>query len=221
MSCKLLSGEFAEISQPMLWLSVGTLTEPGTESIQYLPGLASELPPKAETGPVVDEAQIEARVREAREAGRREGESAGRQAAQAELQPVLERLSNAIHQIAELRPRLRAQAEADVIRLAVGIARRVLHREMNIDPDALAGLVHAALEKIRLQETSRVRVHPAHQLVIQEFLARSAGGAGIEVAGDPALDRGGVVFETSRGEMDASIETQLREIERGLTDRIR
>ena len=32
------------------------------------------------------------------------------------------------------------------------------------------------------------------------------------------LTQGSAVFETSRGELDASVDTQLAEIERGLTD---
>jgi flagellar biosynthesis/type III secretory pathway protein FliH len=41
-----------------------------------------------------------------------------------------------------------------------------------------------------------------------------------ELVADPALPPGGLVFETSRGDLEASIDNQLREIERGLTDRL-
>jgi flagellar biosynthesis/type III secretory pathway protein FliH len=50
---------------------------------------------------------------------------------------------------------------------------------------------------------------------------RIPGAAHIEVIGDPTLDRGAVLFETARGRLDASAETQFAEIERGLTDRLR
>jgi flagellar assembly protein FliH len=43
----------------------------------------------------------------------------------------------------------------------------------------------------------------------------------VELAADKTLARGAVVFETNRGNLDASVETQLREIEQGLTDRLR
>jgi flagellar biosynthesis/type III secretory pathway protein FliH len=46
-------------------------------------------------------------------------------------------------------------------------------------------------------------------------------GASIEVIPDPSRQPGALVFETERGNLDASIETQLLEIERGLTDRLR
>jgi flagellar assembly protein FliH len=38
------------------------------------------------------------------------------------------------------------------------------------------------------------------------------------VTPDPGLERGAAVLETARGELDASIETQLAEIERGFAD---
>jgi flagellar biosynthesis/type III secretory pathway protein FliH len=38
---------------------------------------------------------------------------------------------------------------------------------------------------------------------------------------DKTLDRGAAIFETNRGNLDASAETQLLEIEQGLTDRLR
>ena len=43
----------------------------------------------------------------------------------------------------------------------------------------------------------------------------------LEIAADASLSAGSAVFETARGELDASIGTQLREIDRGLTDLMR
>ncbi len=159
--------------------------------------------------------------RQARDAGFREGEAAGRAHAQAAVGPVLERMARTIEELAALRPRLREQAEADLIRLAVAIARRVVRRELTVDPDAITGLVRAALEQLAAHEVVRVRVHPEHEAAVRACLAGAGRAADVEVTGDAALERGGAVFETVRGSLDASAETQLAEIERGLTDRLR
>lgn len=166
------------------------------------------------------EAEKERLIGEARAAGRREGEAAGRLAAEAAVQPVLQRLAASIQQVSELPSQLRAQAEVDLVRLAVAIAQRILQRELNVDPEVITGLVRVGLEKVRIQEVTRVRVSPDHQATVQEFLAR-LGAAHIEVIADPAQEPGSMIFETSRGKLDVSIGTQLREIERGLTDRLR
>src|SRR5438876_932256 len=63
----------------------------------------------------------EQRVREAHAAGMREGEAAGRGRAAAELQPALERLAASINEIANLRARLRGEAEADLVKLSLAI----------------------------------------------------------------------------------------------------
>jgi flagellar assembly protein FliH len=160
-------------------------------------------------------------LRQARDAGFREGETAGRLQAQAAVGPVLERLTHSIEELAALRPRLREQAEAELIRLAVAIARRVVRRELTLDPDAIAGLVKAALEQLAVHEVIRVRVHPEHEAAVRTCLAGAGRAGAVEVTGDAALERGSAVFETVRGSLDASAETQLAEIERGLTDRLR
>jgi flagellar assembly protein FliH len=164
--------------------------------------------------------QHEQEAREAHAAGLREGEAAGRQRGAAELQPVIDRLARSIEEIGSLRGRLRAEAEADLIQLALAIARRVLRRELAIDPEALHGLVLGALEKLQGQEISRVRVHPAHVALVSVSLHQNSAAVKVEVVPDPSRALGTVIFETQRGNLDASVESQLQEIERGLTDRL-
>jgi flagellar assembly protein FliH len=167
------------------------------------------------------ERQAEQRVREARAAGFREGEAAGRKRAAAELEPVLERLARSIQEMAGLRGQMRREAEADMLRLALEIARRVLRREMAADPDAMRGLVLAALEKLQGQEISRVKVHPSHAALVTELLRKHGTAQPVEVIADASREPGAAVFETERGNLDASVDAQLREIERGLTDCLR
>jgi flagellar assembly protein FliH len=161
------------------------------------------------------------KVRQARAAAAAEGEAAGRNRATAEVQPVVERLTQSIAEVAGLRARLRREAEADTVQLALAIARRVLRREIAIDPEALHGLVLGALEKLESREISRVRVHPSQAAAVSGFLRKTAGGDTVEVVGDGRCDPGAVIIETPRGNLDASVETQLGEIERGLADCLR
>jgi flagellar assembly protein FliH len=167
------------------------------------------------------EQEIQQREREARALGHREGEQAGRGQAAAEIRPVIERLSRSIEEIAGFRARMRREAEADTIQLALAIARRVLRRQLAVDPEALHGLVLGALEKLEGQEVSRVRVHPAHAALVTGCLEQYSAGARVEVLTDASREPGTVVFETQRGNLDASIDSQLQEIERGLADCLR
>jgi flagellar assembly protein FliH len=167
------------------------------------------------------EQQAEQRAREAHAAGLREGEAAGRQRATAELQQAIDRLARTVAEIGGLRSRLRAEAEADLVQLSLAIARRVLRREIAIDPEALHGLILGALEKLSGQEITRVRVHPSHAALLTESLRQNCAGAKVDVIADPGREVGSMIFETARGNLDASVESQLQEIERGLADRLR
>lgn len=166
------------------------------------------------------ERETERRIQEGRQAGFQEGLAKAKAAAAGEMNALHERIGKTIAELAGLRPRLRLQAEADLLKLALAIARRILHRELAVDPQALHGLIQAALEKLRSEEICRVRIHPSQEPLFRSVLEHSPQARTVEFQADPTLDRGAAVFETTRGNLDASVETQLREIEQGLSDRL-
>ncbi len=216
MSCKVRpAGEAVEFA-PVVWRAPGAALAPAPDS-GTAPGEAVQA--RAQIEQIEHEA--EQRVREARAAGVREGEAAGRGRAQAEMQAAIERLARSIDEIASLRGRLRAEAEADLLKLSLAIARRILRRETALDPDALHGLILGALAKLQGQEIARVRVHPAHAAALTACLRQNLGNGNVEVVPDASREPGSLIFETPRGNLDAGVESQLAEIERGLADRLR
>lgn len=164
--------------------------------------------------------EAERRVQESRQAGFQDGLAAAKAEAESRVRELAERVAKTVAELTEIRPRLRRQAEADLLKLSLAIARRILHRELVVDPDALSGLVQSALEKLRSQESCKIRIHPTQEATLRAALERHPLAGSTEILADPALDRGTAIFETARGNLDASIETQLREIEQGLSDRL-
>ena len=81
--------------------------------------------------------EFEQKVREAQAAGFREGEAAGRSRAAAEFQPVVERLARTIGNSPDCAPASGARPKPTLLQLALAIARRVLRRELAVDPEAL------------------------------------------------------------------------------------
>ncbi|MBN9658702.1 MAG: hypothetical protein J0H49_11030 [Acidobacteria bacterium] len=172
---------------------------------------------KAEIQKMVDQ-QVQARLQSERQEYFRQGEAAGRQKAAAEAEAVVERLARSIEETAGMKGRLRRQAERDVVALALAMARRVLRRQIVIEEEALLGLVKAAFENVSLREVTEVRVHPQFVARLQGHLSRIGAPEAIRIQGDPSLELGGVIVDTGRGSLDASIDTQMDEIARGLTD---
>ena len=151
--------------------------------------------------------------------GRREAEAEAQQRFSATMQSTAEKLAQSVKQLAELRPRLCREAESDLLRLAIAIAQRVLHRELNIDPMALQALVKVCLDRLGRQDQLQVRVSPSLADAVHSTLTRLLSRS-IDVKADANLPAGSLIFETSRGQLDASIGAQLDEIERGLIDRL-
>lgn len=165
------------------------------------------------------EKQTERRAQESRDTGYREGEAAGRAQAAAAIQPVIERLARSIDEIGRLRPQVLAEATSDLVHLSISIARRILHRELAIDACALDNMIAGAIQKLQGQNLRCVRVHPELETGVRQALGKQ-GSAGLSLIADRTLERGAVILETERGKLDASLETQLAEIGRGLADRI-
>ena len=98
-----------------------------------------------------------------------------------------------------MRQRFRQEAEEDIVKLALAIARRVLHRELTVAPDALLGLVKAALEKIEAREV-HTRAHPAGGCRAMVRAIRGKDGtaaSGWRWSRIQSLERGAAIFETS------------------------
>jgi len=214
MSSKVVPVDDAVDASPLTWRTVETAGEK-----IWRPEGSSQGSPTDSIAQLRQECAQQ--VNEAHAAGLREGEANGRRLAAAELEPVMARLCATIDELARMRARLRHEAEADLVKLALAIARRILRRELSVDPDALDGLVFAALDKLQGQEIARVRVHPAQAGTLTTALRKTPAGAAVEVVPDPSREPGSVIFETTRGNLDASMESQLQEIERGLADRLR
>ncbi len=216
MSSKLLRAGESNDAIPVLWRQVGApVTRPARPHVD---GTAAVQP---EVRIAELERQVETRAQAAYQQGQTAGEAAAGQRATQRMDPVLASLASMTKELASMRPRFRKDAEEDTVNLAIAIARRVLHRELATDPEAILGLVIAAFQKLSARETHRLRLSPADAATLQENKARMNLPAGLEIFPDSSVPLGSVIFETSRGELDASVDTQLAEIQRGFADVIR
>jgi flagellar assembly protein FliH len=157
--------------------------------------------------------------KQAWESGFREGLAKGR----AEIEPVAKQQRDAIaHALAEFMQERHAyflHVEGEVVSLALAIVRKILHRESQVDPLLLTGLVRVALEKMAGTENIRLRVNPTQLRIWQnEFANRSDLRMVPDCVADDSLELNQCRIETDHGVIDLHIEAQLKEIEQGLFD---
>lgn len=129
-----------------------------------------------------------------------------------------ESITRSLDQFSQERSRYFAGVEAEVVKLALAIAARVLHREVNLDPLMLTAVVKVALGKITDESTTIVQV-PAREVELwRAFFADSSPQSSVEVVGDEHLKTGDCVLKTNMGRVDLGVDAQISEIETGFFD---
>ena len=152
------------------------------------------------------------------EQGVAEGEARARAALETSLAALHGQMSEALRAFAAQREGYFQRVESEVVQLALSIARKILHREVQMDPLLLAGIVRVALESVNDGTQVRLRAHPQEIPFWRDYFSRSEVTPRPELLGDASLDSGCCVLETDLGSTRISLDTQLKEIEQGFLD---
>ena len=214
--------------QPYVYPPVlDTMTEDGQpnqgEAQESAEGFVLAQPSEGESRPPrikgLSEEEVRVKEEQARALGTKEGEARAGAKFDRELDAERAAIAKALQDFASERDAYFCRVEAEVVKLAVEIARKILHREVQVDPLLLAGVVRVALEKIAAGTSVRLRVHPEHVYAWHDFFANQQNLRPVpELLGDGTLGMGHCVLETALGTTDLTLESQLVEVERGFFD---
>jgi flagellar assembly protein FliH len=147
--------------------------------------------------------------------GHESGYANGVQEVQASMAAMIATLGEIVEAARAERHTLLAAAEPELVRLAVGIAERVLHQQIALDNGVVVEMARAAIARIVDRERITVRVNPADIEQMRghrDELLALGDVKNMRVIEDQRVDRGGVILETDAGSIDAKISTQLAEV---------
>ncbi|HEY0615477.1 MAG TPA: FliH/SctL family protein [Candidatus Elarobacter sp.] len=153
-------------------------------------------------------------AQDARKRGHDEGFQAGRDAADREMNDMLVTMRGILEMARAERHKLIEDAEPELVRLALGIAERVLHQQVALDRGVVVEMAKGAIARLIERDTVTVRVHPADLERMREHrdeLIAIGDIRSLRIVEDQRVDRGGVVVDTDAGTIDARIATQLEE----------
>jgi flagellar assembly protein FliH len=153
-------------------------------------------------------------VQTARAKGHDEGYDAGRAEADREMNDMLVTMRGLLEMARVERNKLIEEAEPQLVKLALGIAERVLHQQVALDRGVVIEMAKTAIARLIERDTVTVRVNPAdleRMRQHREDLMAIGDIANLRVVEDQRVDRGGVVMDTAAGTIDARIGTQLEE----------
>jgi flagellar assembly protein FliH len=159
-------------------------------------------------------------------AARKEGVQDGLAQANAAMVQAIEQersaLAAALADFSRQRVEYFRRIEGDAVRLALLIARKILHREAQMDPLLLAGIVRVALDQ--MQAGTRVVLRTSPELVDSwsKFCSTHLQDKhSIEVVADPAMEAYQCALQAEAGSAEISLDAQLTEIEAGFFELLR
>jgi flagellar assembly protein FliH len=167
------------------------------------PGLPVPVPP--------DDREAEAYAR-----GVSEGERLGAAAVAGQNEALLQRLTETLVELRQTRSEMIRQTERQLVELALAVARRVLHREVSLEPDLLVAMIRVALDRLGEAGQVTIRLHPAEFEAVSVARTGALAGDHVSVVADARVGRGGCRVESDYGSVDAGVDAQIQEIGRVL-----
>ena len=109
----------------------------------------------------------------------------------------------------------------DILELSVDIAKKIIKKELESDPQVLINTIVDVLRTVSKNEPKiTIRVRPQSVQFIKDTIPNITYQYGIDskinIVSDPSIEEGGCVFQTNNGIVDASIDTQLEIIKKSL-----
>ena len=182
---------------------------------------------RAEAAKIVQQAHQQA------ELIRKQAEAAGRKAAEAAIERVLDErvgtrmqtllpaLETLLTEMNNTKARLINRWESTSLKVATKIAERIIHREISQDPQITLDLVTDTLRLAAGMTDITLHISPTDYENLGSQITRLAQAvshlAPSAVVADPSVAPGGCVVKTKFGQIDQQIESQLKRIEEELT----
>ena len=135
----------------------------------------------------------------------------------------LDRWNDALTDAWKQREEFSARHEAELVKLAVAIARKVIGRSVEMDQGTVLQTARAALRSVRNGRRITIKVNPSDEALLRDqvsslrMLVSEVGE--FHIIASPSIEPGGCIVETDLGIIDAQISTQLASIENALLRR--
>jgi flagellar assembly protein FliH len=136
--------------------------------------------------------------------------------AASEIGQMRELLASTIHTVSSLSAEITAGIEVEIVKLAIEIARKIVEREITMDPDVAVSVVKRSLARLHDRSVAEVHLHPIDLAHVRAHQDRLGFRGTLDLREDESVAPGGCIIHTDSGDVDARIESQIDEIASGL-----
>ena len=155
--------------------------------------------------------------KEAYEKGFAQGEKDGLELGQKKSETVLDSFRQILLELERLHRDLYKEHEKEMVRLILAITRKILRHDLPLPEEVIKETLRAAFQHVIEPRKTAVHLNPRdHQYLLSHPddlpCGQNEEAKGIRIIPDPSITRGGCFLETSFGDIDATLESQLDQI---------
>lgn len=136
--------------------------------------------------------------------------------AQHDIEAWSKRLEASVEQLSQIWGEHLQSCEAQLTQLALTIAEELVLQDMPAQRGFTEKMVQHALKMLADAESLTLRMHPRDLEYIKKSLPQIASRPGLRFVEDAGIEYGGVIAESSKGRIDASMQERLRAMRRNL-----
>jgi flagellar assembly protein FliH len=190
----------------------------------FVPLLGNQDGPMAaqeHAGPVLEE-QTDLTEKQAYDKGFAQGEKDGYELGETRARKIIEKIEGLLAEMVGLKTGLVRHYEKDLLSTILAIAEKVVHTHVAMNDTAVKDNILAALELVAEKREVTLKINPEDFEYVEKLRPELFSGhthiKSIMITSDPAVTRGGCRLETSNGDVDATIESQLKIIQQSLKE---
>lgn len=153
------------------------------------------------------------------------GESQGMHEASLDWQNLMKESEALINELQTSRMGILKASEEEMLKLIIAFARSVIKIEPIAQPEIVLRNIDQALNRVSEVDKIVMRINLRDKSMCQahkdQFMARLSSVSELRIVEDSSLSPGGIKIETGVGTIDATIESQAKELEKALLEKFR
>jgi len=120
-------------------------------------------------------------------------------------------LHEAARALSVAREKMQESYAADVARVALGVAKEVIMKELATEPAMIEASVRHCLQRSHGHEIFQVRVHPKDLEIVRQAFGVGEN-AQLKFVADDTIEPGGCIVDTDLGSVDGQLETRWNRV---------
>ena len=155
--------------------------------------------------------------KEAYEKGFEQGQRDGLALEKRKMEEVRREMEEMFVSLRDLKPRIYAEAEGELLKLAMLISRKVIGEEIKSSSGVIGNTIKSAMKFMSDKRKVRIIINPDDMDEVKKMLpdiSMITKGGHFQLSEDKAVNRGGCILETGFGRINACIEDQLSNMEK-------